>query len=155
MALGTVPNVLDISHTGSSGVAARRVHNFLDTIASVSGVSSAIFLGVNLRTVASHTAVLSYGATSLFVPNRLLVTATASTGIVGDAKITMGTTVGGDDILPEAAVTGLNAIHKTVIFLIIDDVPAIAGNATLHLSVTSADSGTVAVATVTLEGTLV
>jgi hypothetical protein len=123
------------------------------TIPPSAGTLSAKATGVNLRTLAGYTAVLPSSASTLFVPSRILVTATSATGIIGDAKIKIGTTVGGSDILPEAAVTGLTALNKTVIFIVIDDVPPIACNATLYITVTSIDSGTTAVATITIEGT--
>ena len=43
MTLGTVPSVLDISHVGQSGVAAQRLHNFLDTITTTLGTVTSPF----------------------------------------------------------------------------------------------------------------
>jgi hypothetical protein len=43
MTLGTVPSVLDISHAGQSGVAAQRLHAFLDTITATLGTVTGPF----------------------------------------------------------------------------------------------------------------
>lgn len=111
--------------------------------------------GVNCKVLAGHTAPLAEAADQYFVPARVVVTATAVNAAAGDAEITVGTAVGGVDILPATALTGLTALRKSVITVIIDDVPAILGTASLYVTVTKADAGAALTVTVTIEGTLV
>lgn len=89
-----------------------------------------------------------------FVPSRII--ATGLTVGTGDAEVSVGTTVSGVDILAATALTGVTAAGKSLPIAPASGVmPAIAGDATLHGTVTSADTTATARVMITVEGTLV
>jgi hypothetical protein len=89
-----------------------------------------------------------------FVPSRLV--ATGLTVGTGDAEVSVGTTVSGVDILAATALTGVTAAGKSLPLAPASGVmPAIAGDAVLYGTVTSADTTATARVMITVEGTLV
>lgn len=102
----------------------------------------------------AFTLTLKGEGTRKFVPSRIV--ATGLTAATGDAEITMGTTVSGTDLLTATALTGVTAAGKSLpIAPASGALPAIAGNATLHGTVTGADTTATARVMITVEGTLV
>jgi len=116
---------------------------------------------VDLISAASDTSSALGGVvTDDFIPTRILVDTTAVAGGVpnGDAAITIGTAAGGTQILPATTLTGLTAVGTKHVIAITGDLPLIAANATLHIRVTTADTGaglTTCTANVIIQGTYV
>jgi hypothetical protein len=96
-----------------------------------------------LRTLNNEvSAALNGTSTKKFIPEGIDLVITALTGgPAGDAQITVGTTAGGTQILPATPLTGLNAVGETFPITLTGIFPSIAGNATLYVKVTTADTG--------------
>jgi hypothetical protein len=95
-------------------------------------------------------------STDAWVPTIAIATITAITGAAnGDAEITIGTASGGTQILAATALTATNAVGESFVIDLSGTVRAsIAGNATLYVKCTTADTGagTSLVATVRVYG---
>jgi hypothetical protein len=114
----------------------------LSTIAEGTRIR-ARFTGINVKTTAAYTAVINGISTDSFVPTNLVGRLTAvAGGLNGNLQITVGTSVGGTQILPATPLTGLTAINNTFSIPVSGLVAAaILANATLHTSTTFADTG--------------
>jgi hypothetical protein len=119
-------------------------------VTEVAAVAASVLTG----STGAFTMVLKGEAARKFVPSRIV--ATGVNTATGDAEITVGTTVGGVDLLAATALTGVTAAGKSLpIAPVAGAKPAIAGNATLYGTVTAADTTATARVMVTVEGTLV
>lgn len=101
------------------------------------------FTAVNVKTTAAYTATLNGLSTDGFVPKSLVCRLSAvAGGLNGNLEITLGTSVGGTQLLSATTLTGLTTVNNTFTIDITGLIAAaIAANATLHLSTTSADTG--------------
>lgn len=99
-------------------------------------------IAIDVKAVAETTAALSGTAGQDFAPEQITIHLTAvGAPLNGNTQITLGTTSGGTQILPATPLTGLTALNQTFSIVLTGSFPAIAGNATLYLNVTSADTG--------------
>lgn len=100
-------------------------------------------VGLALRTLNNEVAAALNGtAAKKFIPEGIDFVITALSGApAGDAIVTVGTTAGGTQILPATPLTGLNAVGETDPIVLTGIFPSIAGNATLYVKVTTADTG--------------
>jgi hypothetical protein len=99
--------------------------------------------GINMKAVAAYTGVTTGISTDFFIPTHLTfrLTAAAGAALNGDAIVTVGTSVGGTQILGVTTLPGLTVINTTYSIPITGALAvAIAANATLHCSTTGADS---------------
>lgn len=117
------------------------------------GVATA---AIDVKAVAESTGDLNGLAAQDFAPQSVIVHLTAfGTPLNGDAVIKIGTTTGGTEILPLTTLTGLNALNETFQIALTGNFPVIAGNATLYVNVTTADTGVgTGTANVIIEGKL-
>jgi hypothetical protein len=98
---------------------------------------------IDLKALAAYTGAVNGLSTDYFVPTNLTfrVTAAGGAALNGNAQVTVGTSAGGTQILPATPLTGLSTIRTTFSIPIAGLVNvAIAGNSTLHCSVTFADT---------------
>jgi hypothetical protein len=103
------------------------------------GVAS---MAINIKAVAETSAALSGGAGQDFAPEQITVhLTTVGAPLNGDAIIKVGTSSGGSQILPVTTLTGLTGLNQTYQIVLTGAFPAIAGNATIYLNVTTADTG--------------
>jgi hypothetical protein len=114
----------------------------LDTIAEGTRIR-AKFTGIDVKALAAYTAVVNGISTDRFVPTNIIVRLTAvGAPLNGNTQITIGTTAGGTQLLPATTLTGLTTLNHTFSIPITGLIAAaILANATLHTSVTSADTG--------------
>jgi hypothetical protein len=99
-------------------------------------------IAINVKAVAETTAALSGAAGQDFAPEQITIHLTAvGAPLNGNTAITLGTTTGGTELLPATTLTGLTTLNQTFAIVLTGAFPAIAGNATLYLNVTSADTG--------------
>lgn len=104
--------------------------------ASCCGTVSA---AIDLSAQANSTIALPYSAAASFIPTHVVVTCTVN--MTGDAKLIFGTTAGGAEIQAETTMTGLTtAGQRWIIPITAKVVGAIAGNATLHIRVSTVDT---------------
>ena len=133
--------------TGATGADALRARedNTYSTHAVVALETLANQVDANLNGIAGK----------FFHPRRIIVKLTAIAATPnGDAAITVGTTHAGTEILPATILTGLVAVNDQYVIDLAGYFPGIASDATIHVTVTTADTGGGATATATakLEG---
>lgn len=99
-------------------------------------------VGLQLQTLNNEvSAALNGTATKKFIPEGISFVVTAATGAPnGDAIVTVGTATGGTQILPATSLTGLNVVGETDPIVLAGVFPSIAGNATLYVKCTTADT---------------
>ncbi len=104
---------------------------------------ASVAIAADVKAVAETNGALSGAAGQDFAPQTVTVHMdTFGAALNGDCIITIGTTTpGGTEILPLTTLTGLNALNETFQILLTGNFPAIAGNATLYVNVTTADTG--------------
>jgi hypothetical protein len=153
---GAIPYASQINN--DSDYEGTTVKDALDALEATVGVRlRAQAADLDLQTLNDEVSVaLGGAATDKFVPTLLIVDITAITGAAnGDAEITVGTATGGTQILTATALTGLNALNERIsIDLTGATKAAIAGDATIYVKCTTADTGagTVLTATATIIG---
>jgi hypothetical protein len=77
---------------------------------------------------------------SQFVPTHAIVTCTAAGGALnGDAQIQIGTTNGGAELMAAFPLTGVTGVGTKHLVQFTGAIPALVGNATLYVRMTSAD----------------
>lgn len=99
--------------------------------------------GIDMKAIAAYTGITNGISTDAFVPTTLVFRLTAAAGAVlnGDATVTVGTSAGGTQILVATTLPGLTLINTTFSIPVAGPIAAaIAANATLHCSVTGADT---------------
>jgi len=99
-----------------------------------------------------YSADLGGDGTGEFVLEDVIVQCLTEDTLSGDAEITVGTTALGTELLAATALTALDAVGDTFKIAIVGLLPTVADNATLHVAVSSADSGTSGTAKVSLSG---
>jgi len=87
-----------------------------------------------------------------FVLEDVIVQCLTEDTLTGDAEIKIGTTTDGDELLAATALTGLDAVGDTFKIAVAGLLPTVSDDATLHVTVSSADSGTSGTAKVQLSG---
>lgn len=101
------------------------------------------FTGIDLKAIANYTAAINGLSTDFFVPTELVFRMTAAAGAAmnSNATITVGSTVGGTQILPLTSLVGLTTINNTFSIPIAGLIAVVLTAAqTLHCSVTFADT---------------
>lgn len=111
--------------------------------------------GINLKTLGAYTAVLTGSALKLFVPLHTVITCTSANALVGDAEITIGTTLGGTEILPATPITDVTHVGESTVVGMLGKFDAIAGNATIYYTVTKVDTGVAGIIQIKIEGTTI
>ena len=97
---------------------------------------------INLKAVAETTGVLNGTAAQDFAFEYVIVHCTAvGGGLNGNVEITIGTSSGGTQVLSATPLTGLNTLNQTFQIALTGLFRPVAGNATLYVNVTSADTG--------------
>ena len=99
---------------------------------------------VDLISAASDTsAALSGVAADVFIPTKIVVTLDTIAGGVpnGDAAITVGLSAGATEILGATVLTGLITADDIFVINLTGHFPTMPGNDTLHVRVTTADTG--------------
>lgn len=114
----------------------------LQTVAEGTRVRARI-ASIDLKALAAYTGVINGLSTDQFIPTNLLfrVTAVGGAALNGNCRCTVGTSVGGTQILTATELTNLIALNSTYSIPITGLIAApILCNATLHASVTFADT---------------
>jgi hypothetical protein len=98
-----------------------------------------------LDAVANFNAAVGGTNANQFVPLQIVCICTAEVGALnGDAQIQIGTSAGGAELMAAFPLTGLVDPNQKYVALFTGHVPVLAGDATLHVRVTSADTGAAA-----------
>ena len=137
--------------------------NATDITTNATGLTTVAYVkadvAADLKAAVQTNAALGGDGSGHFAPQRIVVHLLTLTGgaLNGDAQITVGTSAGGTQILGATALTGLDAADDVFIIDLTGHFDAILDNATLHVEVTSIDSGgaTGTTTTVTIEGRIV
>ncbi|MBU1173429.1 MAG: hypothetical protein KKD44_27995 [Proteobacteria bacterium] len=111
--------------------------------ASGATASGRAIIAADVKAVAETNGAVSGVAGQDFAPESITVHMTAfGAALNGNCEITVGTTTpGGTEILGVTALTGLDALNETYRIALTGAFPTIAGNATLYVNVTTADTG--------------
>jgi hypothetical protein len=99
--------------------------------------------GINMKAVAAYTGVTTGISTDFFIPTHLTFRLTAAAGapLNGDAIVTIGSSLGGTQILGPTVLPGLTVINTTYSIPITGALAvALAANSTIHCNTTGADS---------------
>ena len=86
---------------------------------------------------------------------RAIFTLTAGVALYGDAQVILGTYPDATDILPPTPLTDMTMVGDSLVIDLVGKFSGIAGNGTIYLSVTTADSGTSGMSKLKVEGSLV
>lgn len=97
---------------------------------------------IDMKVAGANVFTLNGNSTNQFIPKELVFVCATATALNGDIALTVGTSVGGTQILPITLLTGLNAVNEKYVISLTGLTPAIAGNASLDITVTTADTGT-------------
>lgn len=97
---------------------------------------------IDMKVAGANVLTLNGNATNQFIPKELVFMGLTATALNGDIELTVGTSVGGTQILPITPLTGLNTVSEKFVITLTGLLPAIAGNASLDITVTTADTGT-------------
>lgn len=103
----------------------------------------AVSAAIDMKAVANTGVAIGGLAAQYFVPKSVVFhcTTVGGAGLVGDITVSLGTTAGGAEIAAAAPLTGLNTAHETFRWDLTGVFPSIAGNATVYVNVTIADTG--------------
>jgi len=109
---------------------------------------------VDLKDAGATDYTIALGGTTgkRFVPTKVAVRCKTATALTGDAKIKIGTALGGEQVAAEITLTGLNVVDEVYVATPADGVRAVAADATIHVQVSSPDSGTSGTADVSIIG---
>ena len=104
---------------------------------------------IDMVTPAANVLTLGGGASRTFLIKEIQFICSAGAALNGDVTVTVGTTVGGVEIMAATPLTGLNAAGETFSILMAGVFPAMPGNDVLDVSVTIGDTGGGATGTMT------
>jgi len=97
---------------------------------------------VDMAATGNNAVALPGAATKAFVPREAIFLVAADDTLSGDVAVSIGTSAGGAEIMAQATLTGLDGSGKSFRVDLTGLLPSIAGNASLDVTVESADSGT-------------
>lgn len=107
------------------------------------GKTRAASAAIDVKAVANTGVALGGAGTQYFCLENIVfhLTAVGGGGLNGNTTVSIGTTAGGAEIAAAAALTGLDTVNETFRWSFTGVAPAIAGNATIYVNVTIADTG--------------
>jgi len=97
---------------------------------------------INMKTAGANVVTLNGNVGNQFIPKELVFVGLTASALNGDIELTVGTSVGGTELLPITPLTGLNTAGEKFVISMTGLMPAILGNAALDITVTTADTGT-------------
>ncbi len=112
---------------------------------------------IDMVTPAANPITLGGTAAQHFLPESLVFYCSAGAALNGDVTLTVGTSVGGTEIMAAVPLTGLDTASESFRIALTGVFPAILGNAALDITVTIGDTGGGATGSMTayIEGDLV
>ena len=97
---------------------------------------------IDMKAAGANVMTLNGNVGNQFIPKELVFVGLTATALNGDIALTVGTSVGGTQILPITLLTGLNTVGEKYVISVAGLLPACLGNAALDITVTTADTGT-------------
>jgi hypothetical protein len=117
---------------------------FLDGIEESEGEPDITIAGINMKDAGGtdYSGTLPGDGSKTFAPTIAIFTCRTATALNGDVQVRIGLSLGGTEILPATALTGLDAVDETYVVQMAGHFDAIPDNSTIHVQVSTADSGT-------------
>ena len=97
---------------------------------------------IDMKVAGANVLTLNGNVGNQFIPKELVFVGLTASALNGDIELTVGTSVGGTELLPITPLTGLNTVGEKFVIPMTGLMPAILGNAALDITVTTADTGT-------------
>ena len=109
-------------------------------------------VAIDVKVAGANALVAPGAAAQQFTPTEAVFVCATATALNGDTEVTIGTTVGGTDLLVATTLTGMNTAGEKFVIPLTGLIPAVAGASALDITVTSADTGTSGTMTGILRG---
>lgn len=120
----------------------RVLSDLFNLVADVASEVTITGIDVKDAGATDYSGALPGDGTKRFVPLYAIFTCLTDNALNGDVQVKMGLSLGGTEILPATPLTGLDDSGKSYLVVMAGLFASILDNATLHVQVSTPDSGT-------------
>jgi len=129
----------------SSGLASTDVQSAIDEVANEAGNTNRVVISsINMKDggVTDYSGTLVGSASDKFIPTMLIFICDSATALAGDVQVKVGLSLGATEILPATSLIALNGVGESYVVQMAGHFGLIPDNSTIHVQVSSPDSGT-------------